>query len=103
MDQLSAQTSAELVQAILKGGDVAPEIAGLVLGRAGGNPLFVEELTHSLVENGSIRREDDRFVLTHKPSEIEVPDTIHGIIAARMDRIEENLNVIIFIDIVEML
>jgi len=42
-DQLSAQTSAELVQAILEGGDVAPEIGGLVLGRAGGNPLFVEE------------------------------------------------------------
>ncbi len=29
LDQLSAQTSAELVQAILEGGDVAPEIAGL--------------------------------------------------------------------------
>ena len=58
LDQLSAQTSAELVQAILEGGDVAPEIAGLVLGRAGGNPLFVEELTHSLVENGSIQRKD---------------------------------------------
>ena len=91
LDQLSAQTSTELVQAILEGGDVAPEIAGLVLGRAGGNPLFVEELTHSLVENGSIQRKDDRFVLHRKPSEIEVPDTIQGIIAARMDRIEENL------------
>jgi class 3 adenylate cyclase/tetratricopeptide (TPR) repeat protein len=91
LDQLSAQTSAELVQAILEGGKVAPEIAGLVLGRAGGNPLFVEELTHSLVENGSIQKKDHQFVLTRKPSEIEVPDTIQGIIAARMDRIEDNL------------
>jgi predicted ATPase len=91
VDQLSAQRSAELVQAILEGGEVAPEIAGLVLGKAGGNPLFVEELTHSLLENGSIQRKDHKFVLTRKPSEIEVPDTIQGIIAARMDRIEENL------------
>ena len=91
LDQLSAQTSAELVQAILEGGDVAPEIARLVLGRAGGNPLFVEELTHSLVENGSIQKKDHQFVLIRKPSEIEVPDTIQGIIAARMDRIEDNL------------
>ena len=82
LDQLSAQTSAELVQAILEGGEVAPEIAGLVLGRAGGNPLFVEELTHSLVENGSIQKKDHQFVLARKPSEIEVPDTIQGIIAA---------------------
>ena len=91
LDQLSAQTSAELVQAILAGGKVAPEIAGLVLGRAGGNPLFVEELTHSLVENGSIQKKNHQFVLARKPSEIEVPDTIQGIIAARMDRIEDNL------------
>jgi len=91
LDQLSARTSTELVQAILEGGDVAPEIAGLVLGRAGGNPLFVEELTHSLVENGSIQKKDHQFVLARKPSEIEVPDTIQGIIAARMDRIEDNL------------
>ena len=95
LDQLSAQTSTELVQAILEGGNIAPEIAGLVLGRAGGNPLFVEELTHSLVENGSIQRKDDQFVLARMPSEIEVPDTIQGIIAARMDRIEDNLKRII--------
>jgi class 3 adenylate cyclase/tetratricopeptide (TPR) repeat protein len=91
LDQLPAQTSAELVQAILEDGRVAPEIAGLVLEKAGGNPLFVEELTHSLVENGSIQRKNDRFVLSQKPSEIDVPDTIQGIIAARMDRIEDNL------------
>ncbi len=91
LDQLSAHTSAELVQAILSGEDVAPEIGALVLGRAGGNPLFVEELTHSLVENGSIQRKVDRFVLARRPSEIQVPDTIQGIIAARMDRIEDNL------------
>jgi len=91
LDQLSTKTSAELVQAILEGGDVAPEIGGLILGRAGGNPLFVEELTHSLLENGSIQKKDDQFVLARKPSEIGVPDTIQGIIAARMDRIEDSL------------
>jgi len=91
LDQLSTKTSAELVQAILEGGDVAPEIGGLILGRAGGNPLFVEELTHSLIENGSIQQKDHQFVLTRKPSEIDVPDTIQGLIAARMDRVEENL------------
>jgi len=91
LDQLSAQTSAELVQAILEGGKVAPEISGLVLGKAGGNPLFVEELTHSLVENDAIQKQENIFVLARNASEIKVPDTIQGIIAARMDRIEDNL------------
>jgi class 3 adenylate cyclase len=91
VDQLSEGSSAKLVQAILEGGEVVPEIGELILGRAGGNPLFVEELTHSLVENGSIQRKDHQYVLAGKASEIEVPDTIQGIIAARIDRVEEIL------------
>ncbi|MEE9419668.1 MAG: adenylate/guanylate cyclase domain-containing protein [Desulfatiglandaceae bacterium] len=91
VDQLSAATSAELVQAILEGGDVVPELRELILGRAGGNPLFVEELTKSLVENGSIQKMDNQYVLIRKASDIQVPDTLQGIIAARIDRIEENL------------
>jgi class 3 adenylate cyclase/tetratricopeptide (TPR) repeat protein len=91
VDQLSAATSAELVQAILEGGEVVPELRELILGRAGGNPLFVEELTRSLVENGSIQRADKQYVLIRKASDIQIPDTLQGIIAARIDRVEENL------------
>jgi class 3 adenylate cyclase/tetratricopeptide (TPR) repeat protein len=91
VDQLSTATSAELVQAILEGGEVVPELRELILGRAGGNPLFVEELTKSLVENGSIRRDDNQYVLVRKASDVQVPDTLQGIIAARIDRVEEDL------------
>ncbi len=91
VDQLSTATSAELVQAILEGGEVVPELRELILGRAGGNPLFVEELTKSLVENGSIRRDDNQYVLIGKASDVQVPDTLQGIIAARIDRVEEDL------------
>jgi len=91
VDQLSTATSAELVQAILEGGEVVPELRELILGRAGGNPLFVEELTRSLVENGSIQRADNQYVLIKKAYDIQVPDTLQGIIAARIDRVEEDL------------
>jgi tetratricopeptide (TPR) repeat protein len=89
--QLSIGTSAELVQAILEGGAVVPELRELILSRASGNPLYMEELTHSLLENGSVQKEGDQYVLARKASEIQVPDTIQGIIAARMDRLEEVL------------
>jgi predicted ATPase len=91
VDQLSLASSAELVRAMLEGGEVAPELRELILTRAAGNPLFMEEFTHTLLENGTIRRKDHQYVLTRKASEIQVPDTIQGIIAARMDRLEENL------------
>jgi tetratricopeptide (TPR) repeat protein len=91
LDQLTTESSAELVQSILEGTEVVPELRELILSRTGGNPLFMEEFTHSLIENGSIQRKDNQYVLSRKASDIEVPDTIQGIIAARMDRLEENL------------
>ena len=91
LDQLTAKSSTELVQAILEGGQVVPELRELILGRASGNPLYMEELTHTLLENGSIQRKGNQYVLSRKASEIQIPDTIQGIISARMDRLEDNL------------
>ncbi len=91
VEQLSTSASAELVRAMLQEGEVAPELRELILNRAAGNPLFMEEFTHTLLENGSIGKKDHQYVLTRKASEIQVPDSIQGIIAARMDRLEENL------------
>ena len=91
LNQLNPQTSSELVKAILKEGEPSPEILDLILGKAEGNPLFMEELTGSLLENGTIQKKNHQYVLSGKASEIVVPDTIQGIIAARMDRLEENL------------
>ncbi len=68
-----------------------PELSELILNRAAGNPLFMEEFTHTLLENGSIQCKDQKCALIKKVSEIQVPDTIQGIIAARMDRLEDSL------------
>jgi class 3 adenylate cyclase/tetratricopeptide (TPR) repeat protein len=91
LDQLTLESSAKLVSAILEDGDVEPELKDLILNRSAGNPLFVEEFTHTLLENGSIEQKNNQFVLNRNIDEIQVPDTIQGIIAARMDRLEENL------------
>jgi predicted ATPase len=59
--------------------------------RSAGTPLYIEELTFSLLENGSIQREKNQCYLAKAPKDIQVPDTIQGIIAARMDRLDDNL------------
>ena len=91
LDQLHLDYAKELVKAMLKGGKVAPELRELILSRSAGNPLFMEEFTQTLIENGSIKKEQDRFVLDIDAKDIQVPDTIQGIISARMDRLEDNL------------
>lgn len=84
LNQLSDKASAELLNSIL-GGAAAPALNDLVLTKAGGNPLFIEELTRALLENGSIKKKDHEYVLAEGSSEIAVPANIQGIIAARLD------------------
>ena len=91
LDQLTVPASAELVQSILGEGEIVPELKTLILGKTAGNPLFLEELTQTLLENGSIQKTGNKYVLSKKGLDLQVPDSIQGIIAARMDRLEENL------------
>jgi predicted ATPase/class 3 adenylate cyclase len=91
LTQLTSQSSAELIQAILYDCEIEPHLETLILNRSAGTPLYIEELTHSLLENGTIQREQNQYFLTIEPKDIQIPDTIQGIIAARMDRLEDNL------------
>ncbi|OGP52270.1 MAG: hypothetical protein A2Y79_13375 [Deltaproteobacteria bacterium RBG_13_43_22] len=95
VDQLPKKISSSLVQSILIEGEAAPDLIDLIVNKAASNPLFMEELTHNLLENGSIEKKDHTYRLSCKPADIQVPDTIQGIIAARLDRLEENLKRII--------
>ena len=91
LDQLSETARSEMVESLLSGAKISEELSKLIMNRAGGNPLFLEELTYALLESGYIKRGEKGYELSGKVGEIQVPDTIQGIIAARLDRLEENL------------
>jgi class 3 adenylate cyclase/tetratricopeptide (TPR) repeat protein len=91
LTQLSTASSIQLIQAILEGDKIAPEIKDLILARTSGNPLFIEEFTNTLLENGTIKCEERCYFLEGQALDIEVPDTIQGLIAARIDRLEEEI------------
>ncbi len=93
--QLTEQTGRALIDAILGNGQVAPEIYDFVLKRSAGNPLFIEELIHALVEDGTIHKKEDMYILAARAADLKVPDTIQGIIAARIDRLDESVKKII--------
>jgi class 3 adenylate cyclase/tetratricopeptide (TPR) repeat protein len=91
LNQLGLQSSAELISEILEGGEVAPELQELMFDRSAGNPLFLEEMAYSLLENKFVKKVDNQYVLSRQVSDLKVPDTLQGIIAARIDRLEDNL------------
>jgi class 3 adenylate cyclase/tetratricopeptide (TPR) repeat protein len=72
----------------LLGGD--PSVAGLaklVTERCAGVPLFLEEAVGALAASGAIAGEPGRYRLARPLGEIAIPETVHGVIAARIDQL----------------
>ena len=57
--------------------------------RTGGNPFFVEEIVQSLVESGRLEGERGAYRLSGKVVDLEIPPTVHAVLAARIDRLAE--------------
>ena len=80
---------AERLVSELLGRDSAPEpVRRRVLASTEGNPFFVEEMLHMLIERGAIERRGDAWRPTNALSDIPVPDSVHGVIAARLDLLD---------------
>jgi len=78
-----------LVADVLGIEDVPGRLVELVLRKAQGNPFFIEEVVRALIDAGVLERDDGRWKLVADPERAGVPDTIHGVIQSRIDRLEE--------------
>jgi tetratricopeptide (TPR) repeat protein len=81
------EAAARIVHAAFGVDDVPEELAAAIARKAEGNPFFLEELGRALVEEGAVRPEGGRLVLTRPAATLAVPDTVQDVIAARLDRL----------------
>jgi class 3 adenylate cyclase len=81
---LSEQDTARLVAALLGQVVLPAELQAALLVRAGGNPLYAEEYVRMLVDRGFLRRVGGVWQL-ERADQLPLPETVHGIIAARLD------------------
>ena len=86
LSPLSREEGAEIVRA-RAGGPLPVELEERVLAKGEGNPLFLEELTKTLVEDGTLVSSSGRVELTRPVEEIRIPDTVHELLEARLDRL----------------
>jgi class 3 adenylate cyclase/tetratricopeptide (TPR) repeat protein len=61
-----------------------------IVERAQGNPFFLEELVNALVERGDFEGEKGAYRLKGGIDSIPLPSTVQAVVAARIDRLEEN-------------
>jgi class 3 adenylate cyclase/tetratricopeptide (TPR) repeat protein len=77
LGRLTVDESRAVVRSLLPDADSGDSLAPLILDKAEGNPFFLEELTRAVKEQGL-------------GTDLPVPDTVHGVLTARIDRLDED-------------
>jgi class 3 adenylate cyclase/tetratricopeptide (TPR) repeat protein len=91
LETLNPSSSAHLVRNLLGGLELDPDLQQKIADKAGGNPFFLEEIVRELKDRGDLVQVRDRYLYQRPLSEIEIPNTIQSVLAARMDRLSEDL------------
>lgn len=84
---LSGQQLERMAASLLGKDDSLQGIAEMIRQRASGNPFFVEEAVQALAESGHLDGVTGSYVLTQPIVEWPIPDTVHALLAARIDRL----------------
>jgi TolB-like protein/class 3 adenylate cyclase/predicted ATPase len=72
----------------IAGGKALPaQVVDQIADRTDGVPLFVEELTKSVLESGLLREEQDHYELDRALPLLAIPTTLHTSLLARLDRL----------------
>lgn len=79
----------ELLTELLDVGGLPSAVRSLVLEKSEGNPFYLEEVVHALVDAGHIVREGGRWTTTGPITELALPGTLAGVLGARIDRLPD--------------
>ena len=90
LGKLTPSQSASLVDEFLDGKALPPGLADQIVARADGVPLFVQELTKTILESGDLVVEGDRYAYAGSSAHIAIPETLRDSLTARLDRVPES-------------
>jgi class 3 adenylate cyclase/predicted ATPase len=87
MSRLGRRQGADLVARVTGEKPLPAEIVEQIVARTDGVPLFVEELTKTVLESGLLRDAGDRYELSGPLPPLAIPATLHDSLLARLDRL----------------
>ncbi len=91
LHRLGSHESRILVEQLLGAEGLPDEIRELILIRSEGNPFYLEEVVRHLLEGGLIQELDGQWVVAEDIDTLGIPDTLQGVLLARIDRLEEDV------------
>ncbi len=87
LNRLGPRENAALVRQVAGGKDLPPRLLEQIITRTDGVPLFVEEMTKSVLESGMLREQHGTYVFDGSLPVVAVPSSLQASLTARLDRI----------------
>jgi tetratricopeptide (TPR) repeat protein len=87
LSRLGRRDSAGIIAGVTGDKALPDAVVEQVLARTDGVPLFIEELTSTLLESGLLRETPDRYVLDGPLPPLAIPTTLQASLVARLDRL----------------
>ena len=87
LNKLDPENCSALVEAVTAGQVLPSEVLEEIVEKTDGVPLFVEELTKTVIESGMLRAEAGRYVLDQPLTALAIPATLQDSLMARLDRL----------------
>jgi predicted ATPase len=83
---LGRKSAEELLTALLQDAVELQPFKRLIIEKTGGNPFFIEEMVQAVFDEGALVR-NGSVKVTRSLSQLRLPSTVQGILAARIDRL----------------
>jgi class 3 adenylate cyclase/tetratricopeptide (TPR) repeat protein len=85
---LPRDASMEIINDLLGDAQLSDTIYDTILAKGGGNPFFIAEVLRALIDSSALQQDSGGIWQVSKVmSAVEIPDTIHGVILSRFDRL----------------
>jgi len=87
LHRLPVAQAGEMVTRVTGGKPLPPEVTQQIVARTDGVPLFVEELTKTVLETGMLQEQPEHYALRGPLPPLAIPATLHDSLMARLDRL----------------
>ena len=85
--RLPQRQATELTHQVAQGKALPAEVVAQIVAKTDGVPLFVEEVTKTVLESGLLQEQEDGYALTGPLLPLAIPATLHDALLARLDRL----------------
>jgi predicted ATPase len=87
LSRLGRREGAAMVERVVRDKPLPAEVAAQIVAKTDGVPLFVEELTKTVLESGLLKDAGDHYELAGPLPPLALPATLHDSLLARLDRL----------------